>query len=572
MTPVELIDKAVAIASRPEAILCSFGDMVRVPGTTKDLLTAKAEGGDVRILYSPLDAVEVARRNPDRQVVFFAVGFETTAPATAMAVQRAKVMGLANFSLLVSHVLVPPAMEAILRSPGNRVQGFLAAGHVCAVMGYHEYPALAQRYRVPIVVTGFEPVDILQGVTMCVRQLEAGRHEVENQYVRSVRREGNLEAQRLMAEVFRVIPRQWRGIGEIAQSGLGLTDAYSAFDAEPPLRGPRRHHRPRVAGVHQRPDPDRSQEAGRNARPSPGAARPSSLWERPWSRPKGPAPPTTDTAASHYRRRCSVATEFALQCPMPKRRHERVLLAHGGGGRLMRDLIEGVFLPAFANPLLGERHDGAVLRVPAREGVARIAFTTDSYVVRPLFFPGGDIGTLAVYGTVNDLAMCGARPLSLSAAFILEEGLPFADLERVAASMRQAADAAGVQIVTGDTKVVEKGKGDGLFVNTAGVGRRGAGRAHRAERRPSRGPHPGEWRRRPPRGGDPGGSGEPGLRDHDRERLRAPGRAGPGPARGRPRRPLPARPDAGRSGGRPLRDRRRLRAAAEPRGGPGPGP
>jgi len=165
-----------------------------------------------------------------------------------------------------------------------------------------------------------------------------------------------------------------------------------------------------------------------------------------------------------------VATEFALQCPMPRRRHERVQLAHGGGGRLMRDLIEGVFLPAFANPLLGERHDGAVMQVPAREGAARIALTTDSYVVRPLFFPGGDIGTLAVNGTVNDLAMCGARPLSLSAAFILEEGLPFSDLERVAASMRRSADAAGVQIVTGDTKVVEKGKGDGLFVTTAGVG------------------------------------------------------------------------------------------------------
>ena len=237
VTPVELIDKAVAIASRPEAILCSFGDMVRVPGSTKDLLTAKAEGGDVRILYSPLDAVDLARRNPDREVVFFAVGFETTAPATAMAAHRAKVTGLSNFSLLVSHVLVPPAMEAILGSPGKRVQGFLAAGHVCAVMGYHEYPALAQRYRVPIVVTGFEPVDILQGVTMCVMQLEAGHHEVENQYVRSVRREGNLEAQRLMAEVFQVVSRQWRGIGEIAESGLELTEAYATFDANRRFEG-----------------------------------------------------------------------------------------------------------------------------------------------------------------------------------------------------------------------------------------------------------------------------------------------------------------------------------------------
>ena len=231
VTPVEVIDKAVAIAARPEAILCSFGDMMRVPGSSKDLLTAKAEGGDVRILYSPLDALEIARRNPDRQVVFFAVGFETTAPATAMAVHRAKAESLGNLSLLMSHVLVPPAMRAILGSPLNRVQGFLAAGHVCTVMGFEEYEPIARRYRVPIVVTGFEPVDILQGVYLCVRQLEEGRAEVENQYARTVRRHGNEPAQRLMREVFRVVPRQWRGLGEIAESGLGLSEAYADFDA-----------------------------------------------------------------------------------------------------------------------------------------------------------------------------------------------------------------------------------------------------------------------------------------------------------------------------------------------------
>jgi hydrogenase expression/formation protein HypD len=232
VTPVELIDKAVAIASRPDVVFCSFGDMVRVPGTGKDLLAVKAEGGDVRILYSPLDALEVARRTPDKDVVFFAVGFETTAPATAMAVHRAKREGIANFSLLMSHVLVPPAMRALLSSPGNRVQGFLAAGHVCTVMGFHEYFPIARQYKVPIVVTGFEPLDILQGVTMCVKQLEEGRAEVENQYVRSVRREGNVEAQRLIREVFRIVPRKWRGVGEIAESGLGLADDYAVFDAE----------------------------------------------------------------------------------------------------------------------------------------------------------------------------------------------------------------------------------------------------------------------------------------------------------------------------------------------------
>jgi hydrogenase expression/formation protein HypD len=232
VTPVELIDKALAIASRRDAILCSFGDMLRVPGSSKDLLTVKAEGGDVRVLYSPLDALQVARRNPDKQVVFFAVGFETTAPATAMAVYRARADGLRNFSLLVSHVLVPPAMRAILGSRGNRVQGFLAAGHVCTVMGFEEYVPIARRYRVPIVVTGFEPVDILQGAYMCVRQLEEGRAEVENQYARAVRRAGNGPAQRLIREVFRVVPRQWRGLGEIPESGLGLSEAYAALDAE----------------------------------------------------------------------------------------------------------------------------------------------------------------------------------------------------------------------------------------------------------------------------------------------------------------------------------------------------
>ncbi len=232
VTPVELLDKAIEIAAMPGVIFCSFGDMLRVPGSAKDLLTVKANGGDVRIVYSPLDAVRLARAQPDRQVVFFAVGFETTAPANAMAVHQAKREGLTNFSVLVSHVLVPPAIEAILSSPGNRVQGFLAAGHVCAVMGYTEYEPIAARYRVPIVVTGFEPVDILQGILLCIQQLEEGRTAVENQYARAVRREGNLPAQRLMREVFQVCPRKWRGIGEIPRSGLGLKPEFAAFDAE----------------------------------------------------------------------------------------------------------------------------------------------------------------------------------------------------------------------------------------------------------------------------------------------------------------------------------------------------
>jgi hydrogenase expression/formation protein HypD len=232
VTPLEQIDRALALASRDNVIFTSFGDMLRVPGSNADLFQVRARGGDVRIVYSPLDAVELAQRHPDREVVFFAVGFETTAPANAMAVWRAKQFGISNFSVLVSHVTVPPAMTAILDSPDNRVQGFLAAGHVCTVMGWTEYEPIAQRYGVPIVVTGFEPVDILEGIVMAVVQLEEGRSEVENQYVRSVKRTGNTPAQSLIGTVFHLVDRKWRGIGEIPASGLGLREEYADFDAE----------------------------------------------------------------------------------------------------------------------------------------------------------------------------------------------------------------------------------------------------------------------------------------------------------------------------------------------------
>ncbi len=232
VTPLELIDKALAIAAQPGVIFCSFGDMLRVPGTEGDLFQAKGQGADVRVVYSPLDAVDVAVKNPEKQVVFFGVGFETTGPANAMSVHVAKRRGLKNFSLLVSHVLVPPAIEAIMSSPGNQVQAFLAAGHVCSVMGYWEYPPLAEKYKIPIVVTGFEPLDLLDGIRRAVIQLEAGRHEVENAYARIVRYEGNQAAQKLLSEVFEVTDRAWRGIGVIPRSGWRLNEAYRDFDAE----------------------------------------------------------------------------------------------------------------------------------------------------------------------------------------------------------------------------------------------------------------------------------------------------------------------------------------------------
>jgi hydrogenase expression/formation protein HypD len=232
VTPLELIDKALVIAAQPGVIFCSFGDMLRVPGTEGDLFQVKGRGGDVRIVYSPLDAVDLAVKNPDKQVVFFGVGFETTAPANAMSVHLARRRGLTNFSILVSHVLVPPAIDAILSAPGNQIDAFLAAGHVCSVMGYWEYPPLAEKFRVPIVVTGFEPLDLLDGIRRAVLQLESGRHEVENAYSRVVTYEGNRAAQKLLSEVFEVTDRAWRGIGVIPQSGWRLNKDYRDYDAE----------------------------------------------------------------------------------------------------------------------------------------------------------------------------------------------------------------------------------------------------------------------------------------------------------------------------------------------------
>jgi hydrogenase expression/formation protein HypD len=232
VTPLEQIDKAIAIASRPDVLFASFGDMLRVPGSDKDLFMVKSEGGDIRVVYSPLDAVKLARENPAKKVVFFAIGFETTAPNNAMAVWQAHREGLENFSILVSHVLVPPAMKALLSSSHNRVQGYLAAGHVCAVMGWEEYEPIAAQYHIPIVVTGFEPIDILEGIFMVVQQLEGGAARVENQYARVVRREGNRPAQALIQRVFEIANRKWRGIGEIPASGLRLRSEFRAYDAE----------------------------------------------------------------------------------------------------------------------------------------------------------------------------------------------------------------------------------------------------------------------------------------------------------------------------------------------------
>lgn len=232
VTPLEMIDKAIEIASRPDVIFTSFGDMLRVPGSRLDLLSVKANGGDVRMVYSPLDAVKIAQANPDKKVVFFAVGFETTAPANGMSVLRAKELGLKNYSILCSHVLVPPAIEALMSGYNSNINGFLAAGHVCTVMGYEEYIPLTEKYKIPIVVTGFEPIDILHGILKCVTLLEEGKNVVENQYSRAVRKEGNIPAKEVIRKVFEVTDRKWRGIGLIPKSGLKLKDEFAEFDAE----------------------------------------------------------------------------------------------------------------------------------------------------------------------------------------------------------------------------------------------------------------------------------------------------------------------------------------------------
>ncbi len=337
-------------------------------------------------------------------------------------------------------------------------------------------------------MTGFEPLDILQGVFMCVKQLEEGRAEVENQYARAVRPAGNLPAQQLIREVFEVVPRKWRGVGEIPQSGLGLRPAYHAFDAERRfgvadqtidepaacisgliMQGLKKPHEcPAFAGECTPEHP-----LGATMVSSEGACAAYYRYRRGTGHfPQKGAFRCQRSVGSEARATWDEVLAMSVEltnggsCPVPIARYTHVLMAHGGGGQLTNQLIEQMFVAAFANPALDERHDGAELRL----GGARLAFTTDSYVVRPLFFPGGDIGALAVNGTVNDLAMCGARPRFLSAGFILEEGLEMETLWRVVSSMRDAATRAGVQLVTGDTKVVDRGKGDGLYVNTAGVG------------------------------------------------------------------------------------------------------
>src|SRR5947199_41611 len=377
--PMGRIDDALAIARMDGVIFTTFGDMMRVPGSKGSLLDAKAEGADVRFVYSPLDAFKLARQHPDRQVVFFAIGFETTAPSTAVTLLRAKAEGIKNFSVFCNHVTIIPAIRAILDSPDLRLDGFIGPGHVSTVIGLRPYRFISSDYGKPVVVSGFEPLDVLQGVYLILRQLADRRSEVENQYTRVVRDEGNPKALEVIAQTMELRTTfEWRGLGFISQSALRLRDEFANWDAEV---------RYDIPGVR-------------------------------------------------------VADPKACQC-----------------GEVLKGVIKPWECKVFGTACTPDHPIGTCM--VSGEGACAASYNFGRFARKPLFFPGGDIGELAVHGTVNDLAMAGARPLGLSAGFIVEEGLPVADLQRIASSMGAAARAAGVAVVAGDTKVVEHGKADG---------------------------------------------------------------------------------------------------------------
>ena len=449
---------------------------MRVPASKgSSLLKAKARGADIRMVYSSADAIRIARDNPEREVVFFAIGFETTTPPTAVAILEAAALGLGNFSVFCNHVLTPAAIANILESPEVRdlgtvpLDGFIGPAHVSTVIGSQPYEYFAEEYRRPVVIAGFEPLDVMQAILMLVRQLNEGRAEVENEFTRAVTRDGNGKAKALVAEVFELRRTfEWRGLGEVPYSALRIREKYrelrrrGALWDRVPLGA-------RQQGLRVRRDSARRQEADRlqGVRHRLHAGEADRLVHGVIRRRVRGAlhlRPVQGRAGGRSRRAMStVRADYVRPIDF---KHGRVDMTHGGGGRAMAQLIEELFVRAFDNEWLRSANDSAAFAMPA----GRMVMATDSHVVSPLFFPGGDIGCLSVHGTINDVAMAGAKPLYLAAAFVLEEGFPLADLRRIVDSMAAASRAAGVPVVTGDTKVVEKGKGDGVFITTTGVG------------------------------------------------------------------------------------------------------
>ena len=425
--PMGRVDDGIALAHQPGVIFTCFGDMMRVPGANGSLLDAKAAGADIRMVYSPLDALRIAKANPDREVVFFAIGFETTAPSTALTLKRAKAEGVANFSCMCNHVTIVPPLRALLDSPDLRLDGFVGPGHVSTVVGARPFEFIPADYGKPIVVSGFEPLDILQGVHMILTQIAEGRCEVENQYKRVVPYEGNQRALEVMAEVFELRPHfEWRGLGFISHSGLKLSEAYADLDAErrwtvpgvrvadpkacqcgEVLKGVIKPFECKVFGSACTPE----RPIGTCMVSSEGACAAYYNFGRFAQRAGGRV---TD-AVSEREQKVLKIIETA-RGKKAKFKDAAITMAHGAGGKATQTLIEGLFVPAFGSEA------GATMADAGAVG-EDLAMTTDSFVVSPLRFPGGSIGDLAVNGTVNDLAVSGARPLALTLAMILEEGL-----------------------------------------------------------------------------------------------------------------------------------------------------
>jgi hydrogenase expression/formation protein HypD len=465
VTPAGHIDAFLAAARLPQVVIATFGDLVRVPGSEgASLASARSAGARVEIVYSPMDALALAQREPERTVVFAAIGFETTAPTIAATLMQARRLGVGNFLIIAAIKTMPAALDALLDDPDLRVDGLLCPGHVSAIIGSEAYRPLAEKYGLACAVAGFEPADILAGLLSLVRQIQAGRPGVDNCYTRAVRAEGNARARALMEEVFTPADSEWRGLGTIPASGLVLREQYQDFDGMQPWAS--RCGRPASLRGAVAARSSRATWYRRTALSTARPVRPCSRWVPVWFPMKELALPFFATPVR--KRAAPAVTELTLE-PSPAylmKADLTISLDHGSGGLASQNLISGLFLKYLTCPQLRDLEDCAVLG----EYAGRIAFSTDSFVVDPLFFPGGDIGELAVHGTINDLAMRGARPIALSLALIIEEGFLFADLERVIASVARCCEAAGVAIVTGDTKVVPRGKADGLFINTTGIG------------------------------------------------------------------------------------------------------
>ena len=466
--PMGRIDDGLALARRPEVIFAAFGDMMRVPGAHGSPLEHKARGLDVRIVYSPTDALKLARTNPDRHVMFFAIGFETTAPSTALTLMRAKAEGIENFSVFCNHVTIIPAIRAILDSPDMRLDGFIGPGHVSTVIGCRPYEWIAKDEGKPIVVSGFEPLDMLQAIVMLLRQMKEGRTEVENQYKRVVPWEGNRAALGAMAEVFDLRPYfEWRGLGFISQSALRLRDAYAAVGRGAGVQRRRRAgDRPQGRPVRRGPQGSAQARPVQAVRQGVHAGAPGrctdgllgrlmrSLLQLRASEDRGLAPDPDAGLTPGPANGASAPIRF---------RDSQIEMAHGAGGKAS-PAAGGRPVRAAALRVSGPG-EGDRLSDAARVlvGGAPVVITTDGFVVTPLVFPGGSIGELAVNGTVNDLAVSGARPVALVTTFVLEAGLPTEILAGEVRAMARAARAAGIAIVGGDTKVVEHGKVDRLL-------------------------------------------------------------------------------------------------------------